>query len=74
MKKTGKTTQETTSPLFDFTIDPEPLSGEVTSHAGLPVLAETFRALGGMRSANAHLNGKRRARGYTDGEMKDWRD
>jgi len=42
MKKAKKTLPNNTPTLFEFEIDPEPLSGEVTSHAGLPTLAETF--------------------------------
>ena len=68
MKKAKLSPQETRPALFAFEIDPEPLSGEVTSHAGLPALAETFRALGGINSAKAHLNGKRRERGYSEAE------
>lgn len=69
MKKAERTPRNAFPTLFEFEVDPEPLSGEVTSHAGLPTLAETFRALGGMKSASRHLNGKQRERGYSDAEM-----
>jgi hypothetical protein len=69
MKRDKKTTLSPMPTLFEFEIDPEPLSGEVTSHAGLPTLAETFRALGGTKSTSRHLNGKQRERGYSDAEM-----
>jgi hypothetical protein len=69
MKKSKTSIQDQAPTLFDFEIDPEPLSGEVTSHAGLPSVAETFRAIGGMKSVARHLNGKQRDRGYTEGEI-----
>ncbi|MCA9417656.1 MAG: IS1380 family transposase [Candidatus Omnitrophica bacterium] len=71
MKKSKTSIQDQAPTLFDFEIDPEPLSGEVTSHAGLPSVAETFRAIGGMKSVARHLNGKQRDRGYTDAEMAE---
>lgn len=69
MNPTKKSSNPNTSALFDFSIEPAPLSGEVTSHAGLPVLAETFRALGGLESVERHLHGKQRERGYSDAQM-----
>jgi len=69
MSPAKKSSKESSPVLFDFSIDPEPLSGEVTSHAGLPVVAETFRALGGMESVERHLNGKQRERGYSDAQI-----
>jgi len=69
VQKPKKTSPDPIPTLFEFEIDPTPLSGEVTSYAGLPTLAETFRALGGTKSASRHLNGKQRERGYSDAEM-----
>lgn len=69
MKKKKTQVDDQQDLMFDFEIDPEPLEDEVTSHAGLPILAETFRALGGIGLVQQHINGKQRKRGYSEGEM-----
>ena len=41
-------------------------ASEVTAHAGLPLVLETFRALGLPQAIGAHLHFKQRVRGYSE--------
>lgn len=69
MKKKQPTNTPDQEFMFNFEIDPEPLDDGVTSHAGLPILAETFFALNGRKLVRQHLSSKQPQRGYSDEKM-----
>lgn len=54
---------------FDFEIDDEPLEEVLTPRAGLPLVAEMFRALGGSASVARNVVVKQRDRGATAAEI-----
>lgn len=52
-----------------YKIDPDSLKSPLTSFAGLPLVAEAFRAFGLDQVANRLLALKKRQRGYTEGQV-----
>lgn len=54
--------------ILPFRVDPEPLAN-ATSFAGLPLVAEAFRALGLDVAVKRHVGIKQRAKGATDAQM-----
>lgn len=52
-------------------IDPEPLAETLTALGGVPLLVQTFRALGLPGSVGKHLRVKERERGYDEATMTE---
>ncbi len=58
-----------TEGVLPFRVDPTPIDSAVTSFAGLPLVAETFRSLGLDASCHTQLGLKQRERGFTEAQM-----
>ncbi len=54
---------------LSFELDPEPDDSLITAHAGLPLVAEMFRASGGAAETGRLLKHKRKFLGLTPSEM-----
>ena len=65
----GLRKKQASSGMLDFGIDSQPLEECLTAHGGLPLVAETFRALGGRAAVERHLKLKARERGISEGDM-----
>jgi len=52
-----------------FEIDPEPATETITSYAGIPLIAQAFRALGVAGSVASNVKVKERDRGYDEATM-----
>ncbi|HEV8045685.1 MAG TPA: IS1380 family transposase [Rubrobacter sp.] len=52
-----------------YDIDPEPLKEVLTARGGLPIVAETFRALGADAAVRQHVHVKERNRGFDEATM-----
>lgn len=55
--------------VLPFTIEPDGSEEQITSFAGLPLVSETFRALGLPDAIRTHLRFKERQAGYTEAQM-----
>lgn len=55
--------------VLPFIVEPDGSNEKITSFAGLPLVSETFRALGLPEAIRAHLKLKERQAGYTEAQM-----
>jgi hypothetical protein len=55
--------------VLPFTVEPDGSDEKITSFAGLPLVSETFRALGLPETIRTHLKLKERRAGYTEAQM-----
>lgn len=55
--------------VLPFIVEPDGSDEKITSFAGLPLVSETFRALGLPEAIRTHLRLKERQAGYTEAQM-----
>lgn len=55
--------------VLPFIVEPDDSDEKITSFAGLPLVSETFRALGLPEAIRAHLRLKERQAGYSEAQM-----
>lgn len=67
--KSSRTQDSERLGLFAYEIDENPLDAPVTSHAGLPMVLETFRVLGGREAVDRCIRLKERKRGFCEADQ-----
>lgn len=69
MKNKNKAGTSSTMLPLAFEYDPEPAPEKLTGFAGVPLLVQTFRSLGGPSSVMRNVRIKERQRGYDESEL-----